>query len=92
MRLSAIGSGNDRRDDSLAAHGLEGCPRPPAPRDLEAVKRNFPGYPYPDLLRAIEVSVEELKSADREQYLDLAVFPEDQPIPEEKLRVLWNLE
>src|SRR5271166_706483 len=60
--------------------------------DLEAVKRNFPGYPYPDLLRAIDVSVEGLEAADRERYLDLAVFPEDQPIPEGALRVLWNLE
>ena len=60
--------------------------------DLEAIKRNFPGYPYPDLLRTIEVSVEALERADRERYLDLAVFPEDQPIPEEALRVLWNLD
>ncbi|MBV8274800.1 MAG: TIR domain-containing protein [Verrucomicrobia bacterium] len=60
--------------------------------DLEAIKRNFPGYPYPDLLRAIEVSVEGLDSADRERYLDLAVFPEDQPIPELALRVLWNID
>jgi WD40 repeat protein len=60
--------------------------------DLEAIKRTFPGYPYPDLLRAIEVSVEGLDTADRERYLDLAVFPEDQSIPEEALRVLWNLD
>jgi NB-ARC domain/TIR domain/WD domain, G-beta repeat/APAF-1 helical domain len=60
--------------------------------DLEAVKRNFPGYPYPDLLRAIEVSLEGLELADWERYLDLAVFPEDQSIPEEALRVLWNLD
>jgi hypothetical protein len=60
--------------------------------DLEAVKRNFPGYPYPDLLRAIDVSVEGLESADRERYLDLPVFPEDHPIPEEPLRLLWNLD
>jgi WD40 repeat protein len=33
-----------------------------------------------------------LESADRERYLDLAVFPEDQPIPEEALHVLWNLD
>jgi hypothetical protein len=52
--------------------------------DLEAVKRNFPGYPYPDLLRAIEVSVEGLESADRGRYLDLAVFPEDQTRPRER--------
>jgi WD40 repeat protein len=60
--------------------------------DLEAIKRAFPGYPYPDLLRAIEVSVEALESADPERYLDLAVFREDQPIPKEALRVLWNLD
>jgi hypothetical protein len=60
--------------------------------DLDKIKRNFPGYPYPDLLRAIEVSIEGLDSADRERYLDLAVFPEDQPIPEEALHLLWNLD
>jgi hypothetical protein len=60
--------------------------------DLGAIKRNFPGCPYPDLLRAIEVSVEALEPADRERYLDLAVFPEDQPIPEEALRLFWNLD
>jgi APAF-1 helical domain len=60
--------------------------------DLGAIKRAFPGYPYPDLLRAIDVSVERLEPTDRDRYLDLAVFPEDQPIPEEALRVLWNLD
>src|SRR5208282_4117989 len=60
--------------------------------DLEEIKRSFPGYPYPDLLRAIEVSVEALDDSDRERYLDLAVFPEDQPIPETTLRVLWKLD
>jgi hypothetical protein len=33
-----------------------------------------------------------LESVDRERYLDLAVFPEDQLIPEEALRALWNLD
>ncbi len=60
--------------------------------DLAAIKRAFPGYPYPNLLRAIEVSIEALESADRERYLDLAMFPEDQPIPEEPLYALWNLD
>ena len=49
--------------------------------DLGAIKKAFLGYPYPDLLRAIEASVDALESGDRERYLDLAVFPEDQPIP-----------
>jgi WD40 repeat protein len=60
--------------------------------DLGAIKNAFPNYPYPDLLRAIEISIEDLEAADRERYLDLAMFPEDQPIPEEASRVLWNLD
>jgi hypothetical protein len=60
--------------------------------DLAAIRRIFRGYPYPDLLRAIYVSVEGLEAADQERYLDLAVFPPHQPIPEEALRVLWNLD
>ena len=58
--------------------------------DLEKIKRTFPGYPYPNLLRAIDVSIEGLEAADRERYLDMAVFPEDVPIPEGPLRILWN--
>jgi WD40 repeat protein len=60
-------------------------------RDLEEFRRAFPDYPYPDLLRAIAVSVDELPPDDRERYLDLAVFPEDAPIPEGPLQVLWGL-
>src|SRR5271165_1997137 len=85
---------------ALAIIGAMICLRPTAWKDafsrlrhadLEAVKRNFPGYPYPDLLRAIEIGVEGLESADLDRYLNLAVFPEDQQIPEEVLRLLWNL-
>jgi hypothetical protein len=60
--------------------------------DLEKIKCAFPGYPYPDLLRAIDVGVEALEDSDRERYLDLAVFPQDQGIPEIASRVLWNLD
>jgi hypothetical protein len=60
--------------------------------DLATIKRAFPGYPYTDLLRAIEVSVKALEESDQERYLDLAVFPQDQPIPEGTLNVLWNLD
>jgi WD40 repeat protein len=60
--------------------------------DLAAIKRSLPGYPYPDLLRAVEVSIDALDKTDRERYLDLAVFPQDQPIPESALRLLWKLD
>jgi WD40 repeat protein len=59
--------------------------------DLDTIRRAYPGYPYPDLLRALEVSIDVLEEADRERYLDLAVFPEDQPIPEGTLGQLWDL-
>jgi hypothetical protein len=60
--------------------------------DLEKIKRTFPGYPYSNLLWAIDVSVEGLEPTDQERYLDMAVFHEDVPIPEEPLRILWNTE
>src|SRR5271165_7291960 len=44
MRVPAVSPGNDWRDDSLAAHGVEGRPRPPRRSDLGAIKRAFPGY------------------------------------------------
>ena len=37
------------------------------------------------------MSVDELPPDDRERYLDLVVFPEDAPIPEGPLQVLWGL-
>jgi len=60
-------------------------------RNLEEFRRVFPDYPYPDLLRAIAVGVDELPAEDRERYLDLAVFPEDRAIFEGPLQVLWEL-
>jgi len=60
--------------------------------DLGAIKRAFPNYPYADMLRAIEVSVEALEKPDRNRYLDLAVFPEDQPLPGSTLSALWQLD
>ena len=55
-------------------------------RDLEEFRRAIPDHP--NLLRAIPVSVDELPPDNRERYLDLPVFPEDEPIPEGPLQVL----
>lgn len=57
--------------------------------DLGKIRRNFPDYPYPDLLRALAVSVEALAPEERERYLELAVFPEEAGIPEATLETLW---
>ena len=64
--------------------------------DLSRIKENFPHYPYPDLLRAIQVSVEALDDSDVanldpiDRYVDLAVFAEDTPIPLSVLEKLWE--
>ncbi len=47
-------------------------------------------YAYRDLDRALDVSIDALAVPDRERYLDLAVFPEDQSIPEDVLAQLWE--
>jgi hypothetical protein len=60
--------------------------------DLRAIRRDFPDYAYPDLLRAIEVSLDALEPRERERYLDFAVFSEDTPVPEAVLRTLWAAE
>ncbi|HEY76402.1 MAG TPA: hypothetical protein G4O00_09510 [Thermoflexia bacterium] len=57
--------------------------------DLDRLKRLFPGYPYPNLLAALEASVEALDAESRARYRDLAVFPEEEPIPLAALGVLW---
>jgi hypothetical protein len=58
--------------------------------DLDKIRQQFPDYPYPDLLKAIQVSVEALKPEERERYLDFAVFAEDTPIPEAVLQTFWE--
>jgi hypothetical protein len=100
MRLPAAGFGDDRRDDPLEAQlgtyfnvaSMEGRSHSASPCRPWSNQESLSKLSYPDLLRAIEVSVEGLESAERERYLDLAVFSEDRPIPEGPLRVLWNLD
>jgi len=60
--------------------------------DIDRIRADFPNYPYPNLLRAIEVSVESLKPDEQKRYLDLAVFPEDASVPEAALQTLWELD
>jgi hypothetical protein len=60
--------------------------------DLEKIRHQFPNYPYSDLLKAIQVSVEDLEPDDQRRYLDFAVFPEDTRIPEAALQTFWEPE
>ncbi|MBD2463051.1 TIR domain-containing protein [Oscillatoria sp. FACHB-1407] len=58
--------------------------------DLEKIRQEFPGYPYPNLLRSLTVSVDALEPTVRTRYLDFAVFPEDTAIPEAVLQTFWQ--
>ncbi|HRW82648.1 MAG TPA: NB-ARC domain-containing protein [Methanothrix sp.] len=57
--------------------------------DLDKIKRDFPHYLYHDLLKAIQVSVDDLDPDYQARYLDFAVFPGDTPIPESVLQTFW---
>jgi hypothetical protein len=59
--------------------------------DLAEIEAKFPGYPYPNLLRALQVSVEALDPETRNRYHTLAVFPEDVAIPEAALETFWDV-
>lgn len=59
--------------------------------DLESIHQHFPNYPYPDLLRAMEVSVQALGSEETQRrYIELAVFPDNTPIPVTSIETLWQ--
>jgi hypothetical protein len=58
--------------------------------DLAKISRQFPNYPYPDLLRAMAVSVDALNPQARQRYLDCAVFPENGAVPESVLVTFWE--
>jgi len=59
--------------------------------DLDRIRQSFPEYPHPDLLRAIDVSLDALEDNVRDRYLAFAVFPEDTPIAEAAVKTLWGL-
>jgi WD domain, G-beta repeat len=85
---------------SLIAAMLRGKPRSSWKRilghlreaDLARIKADFPDYPHTDLLRAIEVSVNDLDETARERYLALAVLLEDMPVSRPVQQMLWKVE
>jgi hypothetical protein len=60
--------------------------------DLEKIKVQFPDYPYTDVLRAIQVSVDDLDATARERYLALAVLLEDTAAAPLVQQCLWRVD
>jgi hypothetical protein len=53
------------------------------------IEREFPNYPFPNVFKALRVSIEALSKDARSHYHELAVFSEDRLIPEEAIVMLW---
>jgi WD40 repeat protein len=60
--------------------------------DLDKIAMDFPGYRYPNLLSALQVSVNELDPVIRERYLGLSVLLEDMSILPIIQQCLWNVD
>jgi WD40 repeat protein len=60
--------------------------------DLEKIKIQFPDYPYTDVLRAIQVSVDVLGATARERYLALAVLLEGTAAAPLVQQCLWRVD
>jgi tetratricopeptide (TPR) repeat protein len=60
--------------------------------DLRKIREKIPNYPYPDLLKALLVSVDALEPEPRRRYFDFAVFPPAAAVPELALETLWEPE
>jgi len=82
--IGAIANARTHRWDNLL-HKLQNA-------DLDKIRHQFPDYPYPDLLKTIQVSVDALEPEVKTRYLDFAVFPEDVTIPEVTLQMFWSSE
>jgi len=62
--------------------------------DLKKINAQFPDYPYTDVLRAIQVSVDALKEANptaSERYVALAVLPEEMAAAPQVQQCLWGV-
>ncbi|WP_155395974.1 NB-ARC domain-containing protein [Methanosarcina mazei] len=61
--------------------------------DLEFIEAQLPNYPDPNVGRALEVSVDFLSREDPNavlRYQELAIFPEDELVPENTIVMLWE--
>ena len=58
--------------------------------DLAALERQFPDYPYPNMLAALKASVEALADDAQERYRELAAFARGEAVPEAAALALWQ--
>jgi WD40 repeat protein len=60
--------------------------------NLDEIKAHFPDYPYTDVLRALQVSVDALDKTARERYLALAILPEEMSAAPQVQQCIWGVD
>ena len=60
-------------------------------RQLDKIAHKFADYEHRTLLRAIEVAVEDLGTADQQRWAELAVFDGQAGVPDSAIAALWQL-
>lgn len=88
LAISMIGGMIKAGDDNTWKYALQMMQA----SDLEEVGQQFPDYPYPNLYKAIAVSINDLDEKSRLKYLQLGIFKEDIRIPEHIIHLLWRSE
>jgi WD40 repeat protein len=58
--------------------------------ELEFIEHDLKDYAFRDIWKAIKVSVDALKPDERDRFLELAVFPVDESIPQAALVTFWT--
>ena len=49
----------------------------------------FPDYPFPSLLAALQIGLDYLTESERSRYRELAVFAGRGPVPRSAVEALW---
>jgi WD40 repeat protein len=60
--------------------------------DLDKIRAQFPDYPYTDVLRAIQVSVDLLDPTAREHYIALGVLLEEMAAAPQVQQCIWGVD
>ena len=68
----------------------EGTPWEVVLAALRQGRLEFLDHPYGSVFGSMRLSVDALPKAERQRYLELAVFPEDTPVPESVVLALWK--
>jgi WD40 repeat protein len=86
LAVNMIGGMIKAGDDNTWKYALEMLQA----ADLKEITQQFPDYPYPDLFKAIDVSVNFLNDKERVKYLQLGIFRENSRVPEDVIHLLWQ--